>query len=127
MSDMNSFINSLTEEQKQQLLSALTSNNKIETQKIQPQTNVSEDFRVHKTDNNLNNRRKEPVKARKNEWEDTGEFRDIETKYGERSPRRKAAPNKSTVECHVCGKSVKVDPRYVFGEFYRCNKCGGKK
>lgn len=129
MSDMNSFINSLTEEQKKKLMEALMSNNNTasEPEVDTLQSNVSEDFRVYKTDSKLTNRRKEPVKARKNEWHDTGEDRDIETKYGERTPRRKEAPKKSNIECHVCGKTFKVDARYVFGDYYRCNKCGGKK
>lgn len=131
MTDMNNFINSLTEEQKKKLFEALlasTNNNNTEdTDNNQSGSNVDEDFRVYKTDSRLNNRRKEPVKARKNEWHDTGEDRDIETKYGERTPRRKEAPKKSNLECHVCGKSFKVDARYVYGEYYRCNKCGGKK
>lgn len=129
MSDMNSFINSLTEEQKKKLMEALMSNNNTvsEPEVDISQSNVSEDFRVYKTDSKLTNRRKEPVKARKNEWHDTGEDRDIETKYGERTPRRKEAPKKSNIECHVCGKTFKVDARYVFGDYYRCNKCGGKK
>lgn len=129
MSDMNSFINSLTEEQKKKLMEALMSNNNTasEPEVDTSQSNVSEDFRVYKTDSKLTNRRKEPVKARKNEWHDTGEDRDIETKYGERTPRRKEAPKKSNIECHVCGKTFKVDARYVFGDYYRCNKCGGKK
>lgn len=133
MSDpMNSFINTLTAEQKKKLIEALMSeedvSNTQQDTKSTASSNVDEDFRIHKMDNTrLTNRRKEPVKARKNEWHDTGEDRDIETKYGERTPRRKEAPKKSNIECHVCGKSFKVDARYVYGEYYRCNKCGGKK
>jgi hypothetical protein len=123
MNDMNEFINSLTEEQKKKLLDALSETKPAEQKSVGP----AEDFRVYKTDSKLSNRRKEPVKARKNEWEDTGEFRDVETQYGEKTPRRREPPKKSNVECHVCGKSFKVDGRYVFGDFYRCNRCGGKK
>lgn len=125
MSDMNDFVKLLTEEQKQKLLEALSSGKQQENQ--QNTSNVGEDFRVYKTDSKLTSRRKEPVKARKNEWQDTGEFKDIETNYGEKTPRRKEAPKKANIECHVCGKEFKVDQRYVFGEYYRCNKCGGKK
>ncbi len=125
MSDMNDFVKLLTEEQKQKLLEALASGKQQEDQ--QNTSNVGEDFRVYKTDSKLTSRRKEPVKARKNEWQDTGESRDIETNYGEKTPRRKEAPKKARIECHVCGKEFKVDQRYVFGEYYRCNKCGGKK
>jgi DNA-directed RNA polymerase subunit RPC12/RpoP len=125
MSDMNDFVKLLTEEQKQKLLEALASGKQQEDQ--QNASNVGEDFRVYKTDSKLTSRRKEPVKARNNEWQDTGESRDIETNYGEKTPRRKEAPKKASIECHVCGKEFKVDQRYVFGEYYRCNKCGGKK
>jgi hypothetical protein len=124
MSDMNDFVNSLTEEQKQKLMEVLSSGKQQDSNTT---NSVGEDFRVYKTDSKLTSRRKEPVKARRNEWQDTGEFRDVETNYGEKTPRRKEAPKKASIECHVCGKEFKVDQRYVFGEFYRCNKCGGKK
>lgn len=126
MSDMNDFVNSLTEEQKQKLMEALSTNTKKEDNASNV-NNIGEDFRVYKSDSKLTSRRKEPVKARQNEWVDTGESRDIETNYGEKTPRRKEAPRKTNIECHVCGKEFKVDPKYVFGEYYRCNKCGGKK
>ena len=124
--DMNDFVNSLTEEQKQKLFNALNqSNNQNDVEETKQ--SVGEDFRVYKTESKLGNRRKEPVKARRNEWEDTGEDRHIETKYGDKTPRRREPPRKSNAECHVCGKTFKVDSRYVYGEFYRCNRCGGKK
>lgn len=126
MSDMNDFIKILTDEQKQKLLQILSSETKNQ-QTSDNTNNVGEDFRVYKTDSKLTQRRKEPVKARRNEWQDTGEFRDIETNFGEKTPRRKEAPKKTNIECHVCGKEFKVDPKYIFGEYYRCNKCGGKK
>jgi hypothetical protein len=73
-----------------------------------------------------NNRRREPVKAKKNQWVDEGEFKDFDTKYGERTPRNRPAPKKVDVDCSVCGRSFKVDPRYVYGEYHRCSRCAGK-
>lgn len=125
MSDMNDFVNSLSEEQKQKLLQAL-----LPQQEKSDSTKsvVGEDFKVFRTDNKLqNNRRREPVRGRENQWHDSGEDRDIETNYGQKTPRNRQAPKKVEVDCHVCGRSFRVDKRYVFGEFYRCNKCGGKK
>lgn len=140
--DLNNFFNSLTDEQKKQLANALlesTSNSTPAPENKQSEehiirstrsptssTSVGEDFIVKKVDNQ-SARRKESVKARKNQWEDTGEFRDVHTPDFERTPRRREAPRKEDVECHVCGKSFKIDPRFSYGEYYRCNRCTGKK
>lgn len=122
---MNEFINSLSEEQKKKLLEALLPK---QDESNPTKSVVGEDFRVFKTDNKLSNqRRREPVRGKENKWRDTGECSDVETKYGERTPRNREAPRKSEVDCHVCGRSFKVDKRYIFGEYYRCNRCGGKK
>jgi formylmethanofuran dehydrogenase subunit E len=136
---MNDFINMLNDEQKQALLKALVGNSptvpsipeevkKESIKKIQssaPPASVNEDFTMFKQDSN-NTRRKEAVRARKNEWKDTGEFRDVETPQFERTPRRRQPHKKVEVECHVCGKSFKEDPRFVHGDYYRCNRCTGK-
>ena len=108
MNEFSGFIDSLSEEQKKKLLQALGNQNITSTKTAQ----VDENFIVKKADVPSQTRRKEAVKARNNEWEDTGEFRDIST---------------PDVECHVCGKSFKIDPRFAYGEYYRCNKCSGKK
>lgn len=143
MSDFNSFIESLSDEQKQALLSILTSGNKEDAKppkkraiKAKPKkteqasestesVHVDSDFTMKRTDTS-NNRRREPVKGKKNQWVDEGEFRDYETQYGERTPRNRPAPKKADVECSVCGRSFKVDPRYVYGEYHRCSRCTGK-
>lgn len=129
MTDFNKFIESLTDEQKDKLLEALMSKSPTEEIKKagKPQTTVSEDFTMIKRDENRNQRRKEPVKARQNQWQDTGEFKEVSTPDFQRTPRRRDPPKKVDVECHVCGKSFKADQRYVYGDYYRCNRCGGKK
>lgn len=137
---MNDFINMLNDEQKQALLKALVGDSptvssvpeevkKESIKKIQssaPPASVNEDFTMFKQDSNSNTRRKEAVRARKNEWKDTGEFKDVETPQFERTPRRRQPHKKVEVECHVCGKSFKEDPKFVHGDYYRCNRCTGK-
>lgn len=135
---MNDFINMLSDEQKQALLKALTSNSptvnavpeevreeSIKTiQSSTPTASVKEDFIMNKQISSV--RRKEPVRGRKNNWEDTGEDRHIETPYFERSPRKREPYKKVEVECHICGKTFKEDPKCLGGEYYRCNRCTGK-
>lgn len=123
MNEFSGFIDSLSDEQKKKLLQALGNESVTSTKTAQ----VDENFIVKRADTSSQTRRKEAVRARKNEWEDTGEFRDISTPDVERTPRRRPPPQKSDVECHVCGKSFKIDPRFAYGEYYRCNKCSGKK
>jgi hypothetical protein len=75
------------------------------------------------------NRRRSKVKAGKNQWADNGEFKDVGTPLPEdfeKTPRRKAAPKKTSVECHMCGKTFKQDSRYSYGDYPRCNKCTGR-
>jgi DNA-directed RNA polymerase subunit RPC12/RpoP len=125
MNDMNEFLNSLSEDQKKKLLEALLPK---QDESNPNKSVIGEDFRVFKTDNKLSNqRRKEPVRGKENKWRDTGEFRDVETEYGERTPRNREAPKKVEVDCHVCGRPFKMDKRFAFGEYHRCNRCGGKK
>lgn len=119
---MDDFIKTLSDEQKAALLKALSPNTEDSQQS---QENTGDDFTTTKKPLN-NNRRREPVRARKNEWVDTGEFRDNETKYGDRTPRSRQPHKKTEVECSVCGKSFKVDPRYTYGEYHRCSKCVGR-
>lgn len=137
---MNDFINMLNDDQKQALLKALVGDSpsissiptevKQESvkhiQSSMPSASVSEDFKVSTRQDNSNVRRKEPVKARKNEWRDTGEFRDVETPQFERTPRKRQPHKRVEVECHVCGKTFKEDPKCVHGDYYRCNRCTGK-
>ena len=146
---LNNFFNSLTDEQKKQLAGALlssvesqsppdkdkkiikskTKNIKKDLPKEPPQIVVDHDFTVTRAESkDSQNRRKEPVRARKNEWKDTGEFRDVNSPDYDLtpSPRKREAPKKIDVECHVCGRSFKADQRFVFGEYHRCNRCVGK-
>lgn len=136
---MNDFINMLNDEQKKALLKALVGDSptiasvpaevkKESIKHIQSSTqpaSVKEDFTMYRQDDN-NVRRKEPVRARKNEWQDTGESRDIETPQFERTPRKRQPYKKVEVECHVCGKTFKEDPKCIHGDYYRCNRCTGK-
>jgi hypothetical protein len=140
MMDLNNFLNSLTDEQKLQLANALvnstseTKKPEVKEKKVVIKTtqspkkpaSVGEDFIVKKAESHPT-RRKESVKARRNQWEDTGEFKDVHTPDYERTPRSREAPKKQDVECHVCGKPFKIDPRFSYGEYYRCNRCTGKK
>lgn len=125
---MKDFIGTLSEEQKKALIDALmsTDNNstKQETQDNDNKPSLRNDFTVDPKKSN--NRRREPVRARKNEWVDNGEFKDIETEYGEKTPRNRKPPKKVDVECSVCGRSFKADSRYIYGEYHRCNKCVGR-
>lgn len=127
---MNDFLSSLTPEQKKALLDALTSSQQSPQpkQNIEPEQEEPEDPKSNFIVNTKkpNNRRKEPVRARKNEWTDEGEDRHIETKYGARTPRTREPHKKVELECSVCGRPFKADPKYVYGEYYRCNKCTGK-
>lgn len=135
---MNDFINMLNDDQKQALLKALMGNSpsldniptevKEETKQIiqssTPTASVKEDFTMGRQSSNV--RRKEPVRGKYNQWEDDGEDRHIETKYGARTPRTREHHKKVEVECSVCGRSFKTDPKYVYGEYHRCSKCTGK-
>lgn len=137
---MNDFVNMLSNEQKLALLKALQEDSptvssvpsevKQETKKhIEenfPANKTTEDFRVSSIKNNNNGKRREPVKARKNEWVDDGEDRHIETKYGSRTPRSREPSKKMDVECSICGRSFKTDPKYVYGEYHRCSRCVGR-
>lgn len=139
MKEFEDFIESLTDKQRQQLSKVLNSKDQkastdndtdkppitSTTKKVSPEIDTEQSFRV---DNKAivstqTTRRKEAVKAKKNEWSDTGEFKNIHTPDVDRSPRRKEPPKKIDLECHVCGRVYKEDPRFVYGEFYRCNRC----
>ena len=138
---MNDFINMLNDEQKQALLKALVGDSptissvpeEVKKQSVKHIQSTSptpagdrEDFTMFKQESSNNTRRKEIVRARRNEWVDGGECRDVETPEFERTPRRRPPHKKTEVECHVCGKTFKEDPKYVHGEYYRCNRCTGK-
>lgn len=125
-------LKNLNTEQKQALLEQLTSSlseasveeKPKETKQDAPANNVNEDFRVSTNSNDV--KRRTPVKARKNQWVDNEDLmRDIETPETRRTPRNRKKANSVEVECHVCGKVFKMNSNLVFGEYHRCNRCGG--
>ena len=132
---MKDFTKTLTDEQKAALLAALTEDESI----CPPPTEedfinknkvdvVTEDFRVVNNKNNLQrNSRRVPVNAGKNNWSDTGEHKNVKTPDIKKTPRNRKPAVKSTAKCHVCGKSVKFDKRFQYGEFVRCDNCGSKR
>ena len=146
MSDdiVKTLLESLTDEQKAQLVQGLMSNmnqtvsrppareteiEQEETVSSKPRSNVTEDFRV--VQNDKLEKRKTPVRARKNQWVDEGEDRDPDFDPAKFERMGKAARNRSkarkkTIECHVCGRSFAVNPAYVYGENIRCNRCTGR-
>ena len=124
---MDNFLSMLTPEQKLAFIKALQEDTGSSTNEPQEKTKTdTKDSFIMDTKQPTNNRRKEPVKARKNEWVDTGEGRDFDTEYGERSPRIRKPYKKVNVECSVCGKSFKADPKYIYGEYHRCSRCVGR-
>ena len=84
---------------------------------------VTEDFKVVREQTASG---KTPVKFKKNNWQDNGEFKDVETPEVKRTPRKRNAPTKKKVECHVCGKEFTMNANLVYGEFIRCNRCTGR-
>lgn len=116
----------LPEEHKQALneLDPAYHNSYLMTHNLE-ETIVNEDFTVERKVK-INDRRSS-VKAGKNNWVDDGaESKDVETPEFTRTPRRKSTPQKKEVDCHVCGRPFKIDPRHTYGEFHRCNKCTGR-
>ena len=134
MSDdvIKALLDVMTPEQKAELLGKLQQQSAKETQEIKEEAvssnsqrnTVTEDFKVVRQQTATG---KPPVKFKKNNWEDDGaEFRDIETPKIKRTPRKRNAPAKKTVEGHVCGKEFTMNANLVYGEFVRCNRCTGR-
>ena len=129
---MENFVNMLNEEQKAALLKALNENS-VTTQLVPKEVNeetkqiINNSFIAETKPTAKNSKRKEPVKARVNLWQDTGEHKNVETPSVERTPRKRAGSEKKEIKCHVCGKSNLIDPRFVFGEYYRCDRCSSHK
>jgi hypothetical protein len=121
---MDDFIQTLSEEQKQSLLKALSGGDSVEEQ-ASDEPNVGEDF-VVKTANTVPNLKRIPVKAGTNTWSDTGEHKDVVTPDTSRTPRNRKTPNKKTVICNACGRKEKIQASLVYGEYYRCSRCVGK-
>lgn len=130
---MEDFIKTLSEDQKKALLQALNDDNSVSNHLVSKQTNdqakktISDNFIVQNRQTQNHNRRREPVRGRENKWTDTGEDRDIVTPEFERTPRKRMPPKKVMVECSSCGKEFKADARFLYGEYYRCNRCASKR
>tara|TARA_R100000008_G_C3539073_1_gene143742 strand:- start:438 stop:848 length:411 start_codon:yes stop_codon:yes gene_type:complete len=136
MSDdiVKTLLESLTEEQKAKLVAGLmkelVTDAPVETTEESVSSDprrVNEDFTVNR--NQDENTRKSPVKFRKNNWQDTGEDKNIDDydKMSQsRTPRRRGKPKKRDVECHICGKSFAMNESLIYGEFVRCNRCTGR-
>lgn len=130
--NFDDFIKTLSDEQKQMLMQSLIQKPQEVEVQVKPKevpvkksnAVVTEDFFVKRGNDELS-RGKNPVRAKKNEWYDEGEFRDVETPKGERTPRNREKSKKVEVDCHVCGRSFQVDPRYIYGDYQRCNRCVG--
>tara|TARA_B100002019_G_scaffold81648_1_gene70502 strand:+ start:185 stop:619 length:435 start_codon:yes stop_codon:yes gene_type:complete len=144
MSDdiVKTLLESLTDEQKAQLVQGLLKSNesdevlwvnpelKEETVSSKPRSrNVTEDFRM--VNDNTLEKRKTPVRARKNQWVDEGEDRDPDfdpAKFERmgKATRNRGKVRKETVECHVCGKTFSINPSLIYGTNIRCNRCTGR-
>lgn len=129
-------LKNLSDEQKQALLEQLMSSLSESSAKTEeateeqeaPANNVNEDFRV--TNSKLE-RGRTPVRARKNGWQDTGEWQlpEGEEEWGgtrKRATRNRSKAKKIKLECSVCGKTYMENPNLVYGEYHRCNRCGGR-
>ena len=129
-------LKNLSDEQKQALLEQLMSSLSESSAKTEeateeqetPANNVNEDFRV--TNSKLE-RGRTPVRARKNGWQDTGEWKlpEGEEEWGgtrKRATRNRSKAKKVKLECSVCGKTYMENPNLVYGEYHRCNRCGGR-
>ena len=95
---------------------------------LQEQTTKQIDFSIkHKKEERG---KSEPVVAGQNTFVDDGtEHNDEEnvTPNVTLTPRRRKPYEPKSVNCHVCGKSYKVNPSLLSGEFYRCDSCVGTK
>lgn len=129
-------LKNLSDEQKQALLEQLMSSlsessaktEEVTEEQEAPANNVNEDFRV--TNSKLE-RGRTPVRARKNGWQDTGEWQlpEGEEEWGgtrKRATRNRSKAKKIKLECSVCGKTYMENPNLVYGEYHRCNRCGGR-
>ena len=114
----------LSVEELQKLLARKQDEAKKESREVQPDdVAVGNDFKVNRKDSGS---RREPVKAGKNTWSDTGEHKDIETPDVEPTPRNRRKTHNVEKKCHVCGKVFSVHPRLISGEFWRCDRCIGR-
>ena len=123
--DIDKMIQGLSKEEKDKLVQALTESENIDQEdESRDKVYVDDTFTVK--NRKVKSQGRTQVKGGKNQWVDEGENKNIETPAFEKTPRRRSAANKVKIECHVCGKCFKSDPRYLYGEFHRCNKCTGR-
>lgn len=124
--NIDELLGNLSDDQKDLLRQTLNDLDQVveEASEEEEPASVGEDFTVKNRDSNKKRRTK--VKGGKNKWEDTGELSHIETPDFERTERRRSPPKKTEVNCHVCGKTFKVSPKLVYGEYHRCNRCTGR-
>jgi hypothetical protein len=147
--NLKSFVDGLTLEERRELLDILTenslswttmpphieemlSNNNDQSEPteedfLKKNTVDIEDFSMKRQDNTSESKKKKKVQARENTWVDTGEDRHIKTPEKPLTPRTRKPPSKKEVQCHVCGKTRKVNASLVYGEYYRCDRCTGNR
>lgn len=129
---MKDFVNTLNEEQKKALLDALQDDSSTVHEFVPQEVNkeaeslLTEDFTTTSINSKTRNKR-QPVRANKNTWIDTGEDRHITTPEIALTPRNRKSPQKKSVKCHICGKASKVNASLVYGDYYRCDKCTGNR
>jgi formylmethanofuran dehydrogenase subunit E len=134
---VRALLESLTTEQKEDLIKGLLNSNvkggvpQLASEDVAPEgeiDNSETDFTTSHNKEPNNTKRKTPVRAKKNKWTDQGELRDAEFDPDdfEKTPRRRGKPSKKQVECHVCGKSFSMNSNLVYGEYVRCNRCTGR-
>lgn len=131
---VKTLLESLSQEQKQQLVQDLLSeirgvSSNQKTSEQGPSMVVKEDFTVVRPD--ASNGRKSQVRAGKNQWVDDGSDRDADfdpelfEKIG-KTPRTRSAQRKVEVSCHVCGKKFSMNQNLIYGENLRCDRCVGR-
>ena len=134
MSDdiVKTLLESLTDEQKAELVKSLMKSQKQEPQQkeevVSSDIEVNEDFTV--TRNINESTRRNPVRAKKNKWVDDGSFQlEGEEEFSssrKRTSRSRGKTKKVQLECSVCGKTYMEHPSLIYGEYHRCNRCGGR-
>ena len=135
--NLNAFVQTLSIKEREELLNILIEDSNrwttqppdIECTTIQPTTTLSprqDDFTMNK-EVAKSKGRKAPVQAKSNQWQDTGEDRNIETPQVTRMPRSRPAPQKKDIVCHICRKNFSVNSNLVYGEFYRCDRCSSSR
>ena len=88
----------------------------------EPETNVRQDFTVSKQPS-VGGKSRRAVVGGENTWSDTGEHKDVTTPDVERAERKRPAPKKIQLTCHVCGKQFEILSSLVSGKFVRCDSC----